>query len=114
MLHSHEIIRKYIFNKLGLDKGVRASLEEIFKFKWDYSFLVGMANRFLVGGYRYGLDEIKDADALANEAIRRLRKFKETKNPELLYDVGNFCMLIHKFGGLKDPEVISYDHYEDL
>lgn len=70
-------------------------LEELRKSEWSEEFEQLMRNRLLMGAFRYGLfkDELKQKWAILPSIRRRLEKYEQTGNLEMLVDVANLCMI---------------------
>lgn len=71
------------------------SLDELRKTEWCDEFEQLMRNRLLMGAFRYGLmkDKLKQAWKLIPSIRRRLDKYEETGNLEMLVDVANLCLI---------------------
>lgn len=76
------------------------SLEQIEKEQWSPKFIELMKNRMIMGWFRYGSIRSQNGQKYkrVEEAIRRLQRYLEEGNDELLVDVANFCMIEFEIG----------------
>lgn len=92
------------------EKKILPELNDLYKSEWSSEFENLMHNRMIMGAFRYGtLKENKDNNYdWINNAILRLKQYKETGNTELLVDVSNYMMVEYMIG--KHPKKHFYFH----
>lgn len=71
------------------------SYSELAESEWSLFFEQAMRNRLIMGGLRYGRlgDSQKPAYDRIREARKRLDRYEETGNDELLVDIANMMLL---------------------
>lgn len=76
-------------------KPERIDLEGLRKSEWSHMFEGLMRNRLVMGALRYGKLHAKDKPQYdrVKSMIKRLNKYNESGNMELLVDVANLCLL---------------------
>lgn len=85
-----------------LDEPIKApmNLGELRLSEWSPEFEKLMRNRMLMGAFRYGKlhEPSNKTHKRIESAIRRLNKYLETGNDELLVDVANLCLCEFEVG----------------
>lgn len=93
----HDILRDRLLAKAGLHevKQPKYTLEQLEKVQWSREFERYMRNRLIMGGMRYGIfgQPGKPKYNSIESIEKRLAKYKETGNTELLVDIANLCMV---------------------
>ena len=118
-MNIHTVIRSRILQKAGLlDVPKKNNINELFKTEWSSKFESLMRNRLVIGAIRYGRLKSKGKpkyDRLES-IIKRINKYKETGNDELLVDIANLCLLEFEEGThqLKHFRTIESDEREGV
>jgi len=93
-----EHLRHHILSYLGVERvkrGTGDDLEAIAEQQIDWRFLEAMANRLIMGWYRYG--DNRNPKLPRHDHVLRMRqcidRYLATGNLEQLVDLANFCML---------------------
>lgn len=90
-------------------------LAELKRSEWDSRFEQLMRNRLLMGAFRYGLISESKSQWRRLESIhKRLARYKETGNTELLVDVANLCLLEFREPSIPHAELKSEDDGEHV
>jgi hypothetical protein len=71
------------------------SFDELQKTEWNKEFEILMRNRLIMGAMRYGRMGAKDKPKYdrVGSMLKRLNKYHETGNKEILVDVANLCLM---------------------
>lgn len=89
-------IRDRLYKQAGLDERKPVvSVDELRRTEWDSEFESLMRNRLIMGALRYGRmrEKGKPRYDRIGSCIKRLLRYEETGNKELLVDVANLCLL---------------------
>lgn len=116
MKHTHDVLRQRLLKDIVTEPPERRSLPEMRRTQWSKEFETLMRNRLLVGRFRYGdmSDPVKGKYDNIGSAIRRLERYKQEGNQELLVDAANLCMIEFVHPNHASPYFISEDDGEHV
>jgi hypothetical protein len=96
-MSTHDTLRERLLVRAGLSEPVLAkyTLADLERSEWSLAFERLMRNRLIMGALRYGRihEPGKRKYNRVESMARRLAKYHETGNKELLVDVANLCLL---------------------
>ncbi len=96
-MSTHDTLRERLLVRAGLSEPIRAkyTLADLERSEWSLAFERLMRNRLIMGALRYGRihETGKRKYNRVESMARRLAKYHETGNKELLVDVANLCLL---------------------
>lgn len=92
----HDILRQRLLQRAGLEAlpPPRYTLDELAASEWSPQFEQLMRNRLIMGALRYGklgAENKSQYDRIASMQ-KRLIKYQQSGNMELLVDIANLCL----------------------
>jgi hypothetical protein len=112
----HDILRARLLDGIETEVPDKRSLSELRRTQWSKEFEDYMRNRLLFGRFRYGDMSSPEKGKYDNigSAIRRLQRYKEDGNQELLVDAANLCMIEFVHPNHPDPHFTATDDEEHV
>lgn len=114
---SHDHYRKRLLDAAGVGHGhtpVGQSPWQLKATQWSPAFERHMRDRLLMGRFRYGdmSDPAKGKYKNIESAIKRLQRYLEDGNQELLVDAANLCLIEFVHPNHANPHFTSEDDGE--
>ena len=103
-MNTHEVIRKRLLDRAGLSEPPKCAgdMRQLMESEWSPAFERHMRARLVMGALRYGTLEHKRRSGhkwdLLGAVSRKLERYKQTGNTELLVDAANYLLLEFEVG----------------